>query len=56
MQSRWHDENQQALSLSIVMNVHSKHFQFDLKNLMIVLEGSQMESLNQQFMDIEYIL
>jgi len=40
---------------SIVMNVHSKHAQFDLENLMTFLEGSQMESFNQEFVALGYV-
>jgi len=40
---------------SIVMNVHLKHTQFDLENFMTFLEGSNMESLNQNFIDNENV-
>lgn len=40
---------------SIVLNVNSNEAAFDLENLMTLLEGSKMESLNQQFMDSGYL-
>jgi hypothetical protein len=39
---------------SIVINVHSPHAKFDLENLMTFLEGSQMESLNEEFENNKY--
>ena len=39
---------------SIVINVKSQHAKFDLKNLMSFLEGSQMESLNEELENNHY--
>jgi len=40
---------------SIIMNVQSKSIHFDLENMMTFLEGSQMEFLNQEFIDMGYV-
>lgn len=40
---------------SIVMSVHSNHAQFDLETLMTFLEGSNMESLNNEFVENGYV-
>ena len=39
---------------SIVIDVNSQHAKFDLKNLMSFLEGSQMESFNEELENNHY--
>ena len=43
-------------SHSIVIDTNSSHGKFDLKSLMTVLEGSEMESLNESFVRSGYVL
>ena len=49
------DGNQGDHSHSIVINTEYSHGKFDLENLMTLLEGSEMESLNDSFVRSGYM-